>query len=56
MMMFTMFTFMFTGITFERTKREGEKGMRFQHLGDALNTTTDDIAENTTSTTKLTFT
>ena len=57
MMMFTMFTFMFVGITFERTKREGEKGMRFQqHLGDALNTTTDDIAENTTSTTKLTFT
>ena len=56
MMMFTMFTFMFVGITFERTKREGEKGMRFQHLGDTLNTTTDDIAENTTSTTKLTFT
>ena len=56
MMMFTMFTFMFVGITFERTKREGEKGMRFQHLGDTLNTTTDDSAENTTSTTKLTFT
>ena len=60
-MMLMMFLFMFMGITCERTKREGEKGIRFQHqqhLGDTLNTTTDDIAENTSNNTsdKFTFT
>ena len=59
-MMFTMCMFMFTGITFE-TKREGEKGLPFQHhqhLGETLNTTTNDIAENTSNNTsdKFTFT
>lgn len=59
-MMILMFMCMFMVITLE-TKSEGEKGIRFQqhqHLGDTLNTTTDDIAENTSNNTsdKLTFT
>ena len=58
-MMILMFMFMCMVVTFE-TKRD-EKGLPFQQhqqLGDTLNTTTDDIAENTSNNTsdKLTFT
>ena len=57
-MMILMFMFMCMGITFEQTKRGGEKGLPFQHqqLGDTLNTTNDIADSNTTSNTKLTFT